>query len=776
MNFKSAGAVESNVYTMLMAEFERAEDRNLINRLFNGSAPYTEEEIDNNHAATNVNDLSACVINHQARSQFDNAFLVPDPLFTIDLDFGPAYKRLEWGGIITKCINKVIKNSADFTDLQQSVFASVVLHGPGPSQWEDRERWLQYPLGVEDVLMPSNTLRSLRNLEQFAIYRQYTGAQLWKMTRGPNVDPAWNMPLVTKSLEWVDKEAQTLNGDNFPDVWFPEKMGERLKRDNGVYAGDVSPTVDCWDFYFYNDNGKESGWNRRIILDQWGQPGVGGAPITAQPEKNKNGKGKFLYDPGERIYASTLDEILHVQSGDASAVSPFMYHSQRSLGFLLYAVCHLQNRLYCKFTDSVFESLLQYFRVANPADMDRLTKIDLIDKGLLPEGLNFVRPEERWQINQGLVEQAFNMNRQKMNDMSASFSQDYDLKGGQEETATRTMAKVNSTAALVGAILNRAYIRERFRYIEICRRFCIVNSKDPDVRRARVEILKQGVPEKAMNSECWDIQPNKAIGHGNKTLAGAIADKMMAVYDRLEPTSQKKVLRDFIAVNTDNWALARNLVPDEPHISDSIHDSELAFGSLMQGVKVNPRPGLNPIEVAETIMRLMADKIQEIQAVDNVGTKQDLVGMDMCGKYAAAFIKQLAADKEQKATVKFLNDVLKRLGNELKGMAQRQQEAAQQAAQQNGNGQLDPVDKSKILANEAVAQSKMGLQAKTHAQKAAQKQLAFEQKMRMDQQKNALAVRKDMTEHAANLAKTAIETAHSVRMNRMKTFSEGDEE
>ena len=69
------------------------------------------------------------------------------------------------------------------------------------------------------------------------------------------------------------------------------------------------------------------------------------------------------------------------------------------MGFLLYAICHLQNRLQCKFNDAVFESLMQYFRVSNLGDAERAIKVDLTDKTPLPDGLNFVPSNERWQVN-----------------------------------------------------------------------------------------------------------------------------------------------------------------------------------------------------------------------------------------------------------------------------------------------------------------------------------------------------------------------------------------
>jgi len=106
----------------------------------------------------------------------------------------------------------------------------------------------------------------------------------------------------------------------------------------------------------------------------------------------------------------------------------------------------LQNRLKCKFNDAVFEALMQYFRVNDPADRDRLQKIDLVHMGILPDGMQFVRPEERWKVDQSLVSEAIAMNQQRLADQSSSFAQDYDEGTGEGETATRTMAKAQGVS------------------------------------------------------------------------------------------------------------------------------------------------------------------------------------------------------------------------------------------------------------------------------------------------------------------------------------------
>lgn len=769
MKFTTAAACESVVWQMRLADYPRALNRSKLNDLYNGFPPYTEQEVLQNNINSNFNDLSGAKILHDARRQFATAFNSGEQLFTVTLDYGPVWKRREWATRITREINKRVRGSRRYLDCRKSVFALDVLHGIGPSMWEDRQTWCPYELGVEDVLVPSNTLTSLRNLPFFAVFRQYTGAELWKKTHGPKVDPAWNMPLVERVINWVDVQAQNLMSASWPEVWSPEKMSERIKQDGGLYASDAVPTINTFDLYFWNDNGKRSGWNRRIILDAWGSPGVGGAggimagatPSNATDKNFLGTKNEFLYDPGERVYANKLEEIIHFQFADASCVAPFRYHSVRSLGFLLYAVCHLQNRLRCRFNDHVFENLLQYFRVASPQDAERLSKIDLIDKGIIPEGLSFVRQEERWQVNDAIVQQAMELNRQTMADNSASFAEDFDFDKAQaEETATRTMAKVNATAAMVGSMLNDAYNQQQFQYAEISRRFCVKNSKDPDVRSFRVECLKAGIPEDALNVERWDVQPVRVIGSGNKMLQVAMADKLMAIRPILDPEAQKQVDRIYVLANSDDPALAEQLVPQQQHISASVHDAQATLGSILLGQVVSIESGMNHQEYIEVWLHAMAGIVGRIGQSGGMATPQELTGLNNLAQHIQQHIQLLAQDPEAKQKVREYGDDLKNLMNEVKAFAQRLQEQQAQSASA-GAQQPDPEAQAKIQATVMTAKTKSDLAAQSHADKTAQRQVQFEQTLEQQRQK-----------HAAELAKLDLETAANIQREKKKAENE----
>ena len=773
MEFTHAQAVEQVVWQMRLADWPRAQNRARINNLANGWPPYDESEVSANKIAVNYNDLSLSNISHNARRQLSNALITPDPLFTVELDYGPVWQRRDWAGIIQSRLNKIIRGSLPYMEARRSVFALLVLHGIAPSSWPDAYAWCPEADGVEDILVPSNTLLSLKNLPFLARYRQYTGRELWEMTHRPQVDPGWNVPLVEKAVKWVDAQAKQLLSASWPEVWSPEKMEERIKQDGGLYSSDAIPTVDCFEFLYWNDEEKHSGWRKKIILDAWGEPGVGGAGGalidkrgTRQPGKYgvwNFDKSEFLYDSEERtnpVFCDTLNQTIHFQFADCSCVAPFRYHSVRSLGFLLYSICHLQNRLNCKFDESTFESLMQYFRITNPADAERAWKVDLTDKKALPDGLQFVKRDERWEVNEQLVQMALAKNRQMMADNSASFTQDYDMEEGENETATRTMAKVNTSAALVSGMLNQAYNYQKFQYDEICRRFCIRNSRDADVRKFRLSVLRAGVPEEALNFERWNVQPVRVMGAGNKMLQTAIMDKIMVLYyNKLDPSAQRHFLRAGLATLTDDYELARQAVPEEPVVSDSIHDAQLAAGVMLQSLPVALKEGVNHSEYVEALLLAMAVKVQQIGKRGIPITPDELMGLQnlagetiqgqpvqgngiknhinlMAEDEKPLHVKGVPPDHTVKEKVKKYEDALAKLMNQVKALAQRAAQAAQKQKGQQGNG-LDPETATKLQSQMILAKAKAQNTRESHAQRTAQRQIQFEQEMQQDAQKHS---------------------------------------
>lgn len=749
MSFDKSSDVENICWQLRFGDFKRSQNRALLNSHYNGDPPFSVSEVEENNIEFNINPLTGTRILHVARQQFYQAFMKSGKFFGARTDSAkvPRHKRSDVNTTVTSNVNRIMKKSHLYFETMRSKFALTLLHGIGPSAWDDRWKWCPEPIGVDDVLMPSQTLLTMKNLPFFAIYRSYTGAQLRKLTSGPKVDKAWNMPMVEYMIKWVDSEGQRLMGTTWPEVWSPEKQQERLKSDGGMYSIDAAPTIDLYDFYFWSDEGKSSGWRRRIVLDTYGSPGAGGfTPNGNANYASARGNSKysdiaddakgFLYDPGDRVYGSSVSQLICFQFADLSAVAPFRYHSVRSLGFLLWAISSVQARLYCAGMEATFEELMQYFRVKSMDDVERVIALRLVNRAFLDESTQFIGKDQRWQTNLALLEYAYGQNDQILREDAGSFSQKQDYSEGKErKTRYQVMAELNAATTLVSTGLMQAYNYQNFEYREIFRRFCQKNSRDPEVREFRLACLKDGVPEEVLTAEAWDISSEQVMGAGNKTLEMTIAQQLLEMRNLYDPEPQRKILRDVTLAITDNAAMAEELVPDQPvHVSDSVHDAQLSFATLMMGAPLSLKTGVNHIEVVETLLVSMATVVKRIEASGGMATQDEISGLQNVAQYIGQHIQIIAQDPQEKQRVKKYGDELGQILNLVKAYQQRLAEQQQKAQQQNGG--LDAEAKAKIAATLMTAKAKADNTRESHGQRTAQKQIQFEQTQRQKEQKH----------------------------------------
>lgn len=739
MQFDNSQELDCLVQQMREADFPRGRNRAAIGKLFDGWPPYQDREVEENDIQVNVNELSGTVVAHDARAQFYGAFLKPGNFFVATTDAGPKHRRQGYGKTVTRLVNKPMKRSMEYIECFRSKFAMLVLHGIGPSGWRDGDCWCPDAWGIEDVMVPANTLLTMRNLPFTAIYHSFTAPELIKLTQGPKVDPGWNMKLVEACIEWVDSQTLALLGSNWPEIWSPEKAQQRIKGDGGFYVGDEVPTIDCWDFYFWDDEGKESGWNRRMILDAWSTPAIEGSLGTSRFQR-RSGKiyekpwnGQFLYNPGKRKFASNLSEIVTWTFADLSAVAPFRYRTVRSLGFLLYNVCHLQNRTYSKMSEAMFEQLMIYFRVKSADEMQRALRVDLIHKGFIDDSVEFIKAVDRYQVNAPFAQLMSDTNNRIIGRNSASYTAQPTSPDKRELTATQWMGEANKVTALVSSALNQAYLYQNKEYREIFRRFTRKGSKDPEVRTFQAQALKEGVPERVLyNPECWDLEPERVVGAGNKTLEMAVAEWLITHINLYEPEAQRLIKRTATLAITDDPALTDALVPEAPRVTDTIHDAQLAAGSLLQGLPVAVKGGIDHIDYVEAMMASMAMTIQKIQSTNQMGTVDLILGLQNMAQHIAQHIQIIAGDPNEKQRVKMYGDQLGKMMNLVKAFAQRLEEQQGQMMQGNGGGE-EAETAAKIKAMQIQAEAKAANTRESHAQRTAQRQIAFEMEQQRDQ-------------------------------------------
>lgn len=761
MRFEDADLVQSIAWQLRYGDWFRGQNRARINSLFNGAPPYSAEEVEENNINVNVNFLESTSLSHDARSQFAAAFQKPGNYFKCTTDRGPIHKRQERSAIVTKAVNRIMKRSLEYYETMRSKFALLVMHGVAPASWDNGDSWCPIAMGIEDLMVPSDTLLSFRNLPFFLKLRAYTAPELIKLTKRDKRDRGWNMKLVDACIKWVDKESQTLLGSNFPDIWSPEKMNERLKSDGGYYMGDRVPTINVFDFWYWSDEGGNKGWRRRMVLDTWSAP-TGVAPEMSANKAMAFAKGQWLYNSGDAVKATTREQIFSCQFADLSSVAPFKYHSVRSLGFLLYAVCHLQNRLRCRLTETTFEQLMMLFRVKSMEDVQRVVKIDLYNRGFIDESVQFVPSADRFQPNYQLAELGITQIADLISRHSSSFTA-MPQQGASdvEKTKFQVQAETQTATAMVSIALQQAYTYQQFEYKEIFRRFCKNNSRDVDVVRFQAECLRNGVPQSYLEDpSSWDIEPERVMGAGNKTLEMSIAQQLMQYRNLYDPGPQRQILRDVTLAITDDPARADALVPENPvTITDAVHDAQLAAGTLMQGLPVALKTGMNHIEYVDTLMVTMAHIIQGAQAQGGMADIKTIQGLQNMANHIAQHIQIVAQDPNEKQRVKVWGDQLGKMMNLVKAMAQRLVEQMQKQQQQQPQG--DPQAAAKAQATVIQAQMKAKLSSQSHAQKTAQRQIQFEQQMQQQRQQHELELQVKAAEAGLDIVQHRIKMLNS---------------
>lgn len=769
MRFENAATIESICWQLRMVEYGRAQNRAQIDKLAAGWPPIDPAVAAAENIEVNSNDLALTRLSHEARIQLYQAHFKSGSMFTARTDMGPVHKRSERGVVVTNEVNRPIKQSMEYFELSRSEIAQDVLHGIGIGAWNSKGMWCPDPTAITDVLIPTGTLLTFKNLPFFAICRNYTPEELYRLTHGPRVDKRWNIPVVMKAISWAEQETSRLMGNTWQETyWAPDKLVNRITNNSGMYASGVVQPISVIDFFYYDCEGKNSGWRRKMLFDAWG--GYSTYESGVMPDKNLIGeRDQYLYDGGDTVYAEKMSEIIHFEFADLSPLAPFTYHGVRSLGHMLFDICHLQNRMENKFSEAVLEQLMQYFRVHSRDDAERALKIQLANRGIIDDSVEFIKAQDRWQPNAPLIGMGMEQNRRIIEQNSSAYTSNQFPKDKTERTKFEVQAQVSAMQTLVSAALQQSYRYKLNEYREIFRRFMMPNSRDPDVREFRVRCLKRGVPENMLCYEAWDLESEQVIGGGNKTMEMAIAQQLMEWRPAYGAEAQQIILHDATLAVTDNAAKARALVPETQTTSDAASEAMQSFGTLMVGGEVQWTPNVNRVELTQVLLGEYGLVVAQIGKTGGMATLPQVLGLQNVSKHVSQLLQQISIDKAQQQIVRVMTDALGKLDNEVRGFEQRLQEQMQS---QNGDGGKQAETQAKIQSMLITAQAKSANTRESHAQRTAQRQAQFEMEQEREQQRHNLDLQRELQSQQVEDTATDIKTAAEIKRERVKTAAE----
>jgi uncharacterized protein YqgV (UPF0045/DUF77 family) len=706
MKFSDAGKILSTIEYGNNVEWVRSNNRRKVNDGFNGVPPLAPADAEKMGMKINFNSGEMAVLGQQARRQYGNAFGKPSNFFKVKLPTAPPEIRMDWETTLTRLINRPLKDSLGYFETQRETFASVVAHGIGPVMWLDEDNWEPEMVALEDLRVPTDTRTNLKNLTWFALRKKYTVGELTKKAMGKDSDDGWKKPQVISILkEYADETTQVTDSTVYEN---PEYWADLIKQNGGFYTSDASPSIPLWHFYFTDDKGK---WFLRVV--------------PARECRGADGQ-KFVFDNGETEIAPNLRQLLHVQFGDLNSKAPFLWHSVRSLGFLLKEPCFWLDIMRNRVMSHCMENMNIGFRVSNPADRGRVQKLQLMDKFVLDSSIQIIPNTERHQIDAGLIETTMAQLKQLQGEASVSFTQDLETGGSNKEmTATETMARVSQVNALMSGLILTAVTYAKFQYKEIARRFTKKDTENEDAKEFQMEARRAGIPPQFIDSKNWDIEPEVPLGSGNPTMEMAQAQALMQVRSLHTPQAQDAILHMYDEAVTGDANIAEYLAPtnQKPLVTDAVTAAQFAFPVLMQGVPVRMPERLNPVEQITTLMGMLSASIAPIMEGQQMPTMRDVIGFGNAITYISSLLERVGQDEQMMPFVTEVSGDLGELTNAVKQMEREVMKAQEEAGQSGG---MTPEAQAKILDAGIVAQTKSKISEATAAQKMGQKQQQFQ--------------------------------------------------
>lgn len=712
-NWDDPSKVISTIRAGDEAEFDRGLNRALINKAANNEPLMDEDEAERIGMKIHNRWGELMITLANVARQFLTNFTSQDTYFTVSVPKAPEDIRSDMGGFITEKINYLMKDGVrqmEYFMVHFSKWKAVACHGIGPMLWEDKYNWVPRYVAIEDLRIPTDTELSFRNLVWFAVRVAYTPGELSRKAFS-NVDSKWkwNKPAVTELLKKVEECNFTMAENNYNWETQPEKFEELRRQNAGYWSGDAMPTISLWHFYSEDENKK---WTLKIV-----------------PDMDSYGTGSesaddFVCETTGPI-ADSWRQILHCNFGDLNNKAPMMYQAVRSVGFANFEPCYWKDFTQCRYLQHVLDQFNILLRVTDPVDKARAQIQSFQNLAVLKPGVSLVPAAERWEVDPKLPESAMAQMKQLQAEASTAYTQSVDNGNKREQTAFETGVKVQQNTAMLNGIMLLAKAFEKTASQEICRRFCLDGTDDPDAIEFQKEFQDEGYPKEWLDVKKWRVEINMPLGSGNPTMAMVEAQNIMQLAPLADPSAQQEMHHD-AAVQMIGTARAKKFFSGKQKpVSDANSAAAAGFNTMMLGLPPQIPAGLNAIQQIQTLFMMAGGYVSKIEQTTKVPTPSELIGLKNVASYIGKLVMGMKGDKGNEVLFKEFGHDLSQLNNEIKKMEQQLNAQMQKQQQQ----QSDPEAQAKIAAIGQTAAAKIRAKNAETVQKLKAKDAAEKQKL-----------------------------------------------
>ena len=530
---------------------KRAHDRAVIQRMLDGAPPYDPDALRRKGLAgkTNVNFGEGAAARDQALAPYMELVNSVDNLAWIDPDVEDPQRRGDWAQIISEEFTRMIRDWKQFDFNFTSLADGFLVNGVSFSPYQSDDDWTWNAMRLGRVLVPNKSRPFAEDLELACVEEDMAPSDLYsKITGSGAEDAGWNVEFAQKMIvQYAKKQSRTVEDEDY-DNW--EKLEVAIKNNdlwfgNGIETAGTVPLVNYLVQEFDGSVSHYIGVRSGDHTEEW---------IYANPSK--------------------FESMCDVLTVFAMGIGNDHIHSIRGLGYRIYNLVQLTNRLRCMSADGAAQSsqvMLQPSDTTAGVTAQMTQILEGAGLTIIPGDFNVI---ERGFPN--LSQNAIPQIREMQQIMDSNIGQYRNLSkvpDAVEKTRGQVEIEAEKEAALEMAALNSFYVPWEELLQGIYRRAV----QELGTGRDFVErCVARGVPKEVL-MEPASVTAVRAIGNGSPQMRQMVQRRILDMAGSFDEVGRNNALTDYLMAQqgVTTYTVRRYIDPAGPRETPAHHFARL---------------------------------------------------------------------------------------------------------------------------------------------------------------------------------------------------------
>lgn len=652
--------------TLLKADEQSSVNRTRIDSMFDGAAPYKDEQLKASGQAlkTNLNFGEGQRLLDISLSAYVDLYSSLERLVEVSSKGYERSEALEKEAIVAEELTGLFRRWPEFHSSYLRLCTQFIKHGVGIAYFDSPEDWKFRVGGFADILIPRQSNASEEAIDVAVGRRHYQLHELYNFIKNEEVATkvGWNV----KEVKRVMVENVRTNGRDGTDLSNYEQLQAEIKN-NDIYTGIQNPTVEVLHFWVRELDGSVSHY------------------LAA-----KDSPKDFLYKKISK-YSSPEQAYIFFTYGVGSNGT---YHSIRGLGQRIFSHVQTSNRLRCQQIDGAMLASAVMIQPENQRALDELSFTFYGAYAVMSPDVNIV---EKAIPNLGTAVQP------ALQDLSQQLALNTDTVSsyGPNETSPyknkmQVVADMDVATRISGSTLNLFYASWTRLMREMVRRVVTASRPDKAISDFFKRCEDRGVERAFIKS--LDLEKTKAVrsvGSGSAANRLVALRELQGISGQFDDVGRRNLTRDIVSTRVGH-DLADRYVPAEQEERQPV-DAKIAYlenQNLQNGQQV---PVMSE-EMHGLHLQMHLPALQQvIEAVDTgqIAPEQALPALQAFYQHIGQTAQQAAGDPALGSLVAQAQQLLQfaeeHLNNTMKALEKQQRDAAQQpnGQQPDGQQQLD---------------------------------------------------------------------------------------